>query len=147
MTAVNHPCTSLSEKCFIYLKKAALHKPDNTAVKRGSLSTNTHKHTHTQTCKALPHVGSYQAPYTSPSHSLSVSLHLCNPFHHSFCFSLGSPFMCFLSALSEASYCVTHADSTVPRLYCTFAATHRKGVVFVLETCHPMPCTKCLQVM
>lgn len=47
--------------------------------------------------------------------------------------------MCFLSVLSEASYCVTHADSTVPHLYYTFAAAYRKGVAFVSQTWHLIP--------
>ena len=100
-----------------------------------------HLHTHRNTHTALLHVASWHAPYTS----LSLSLCICLTIFLLFLFSLGFLFMCLPSALSEAFfYCVTHADSTVPRSHCAFAAAHRKGCCLCLSACHLMPRTKCL---
>lgn len=102
----------------------------------------THTHAHTRLYHML------QADTHLPPLLLTLPLSLCicltlTPF---FLFSLGFPFMCLPSALSEAFYCVTHTDSMVPHLCCAFAAAHRQGCCFCLSTCHPMPCTKCLSL-
>ena len=101
-------------------------------------------HTHTHRHAALPHVGSCQAPYTlvlSVILTLPVILHPSNPFSQFLLFS--SRFcshLCFFffpSVSSEAFYCVTHTDSTVPHLHCAFAAAHRKRLLLCLANLPP----------
>lgn len=65
-------------------------------------------------------------PYTSPFNSLSLSLCICLTLY---LFFFSSVFLsCVFSLLYlKLFYCVTHADSAVPHLYCAFASAHRKG--------------------
>lgn len=67
----------------------------------------------------------------SRCHSASIQ-----PFSFLF-FPLGFPFICFPSPLSQAFYCVTHTDSTLPHLFCAFAAAHRKGCCLCLANLPP----------
>lgn len=76
-------------------------------------------------------------PFPHPFLSHSVTLHPPHPLPVPF-----SPllFICFPSLLSQAFYCVTHADSAAPPLVprlCRRAP--EKVVAFVWQTCHLMP--------
>lgn len=133
-SACVHAVTCLMSQCLLKDEVAHLLVPaQGTHASPTLYSPQTHTHTH----KALLLVARWHAPYTSPPHSSSVTLHLSNP--SPVLFSLGFPFMCVPSALSEAFYCVTYTDSTAQCATCTAPLLLHMGkvaaFVFVATWC------------